>query len=89
DVAWESFTALARRAAEVAIASETASIEVRLASTALPPSENSQPHTLLNVALALVVGAVLALALVLLRAQVTAPAPLLTTGATTEAGEGG
>ncbi|MBK9233239.1 MAG: hypothetical protein IPO15_20965 [Anaerolineae bacterium] len=89
DVAWESFTALARRAAEVAIASETASIEVRLASSALPPSENSQPHTLLNVALALVVGAVLALALVLLRAQVTAPAPLLTTGDTTEAGEGG
>lgn len=89
DVAWESFTALARRAAEVAIASDTTSTEVRLASTALPPSENSQPHTLLNVALALAVGEILALGLALLRSQVAAPAPATveTTTALTRAGE--
>jgi len=69
DVAWESFTALARRAAEVSIASETTSTEVRLASTALPPSDHATPHTLLNVALAIVAGEILALAFVLLQAQ--------------------
>ena len=73
DVAWESFTALARRAAEVTIASETTSTEVRLASTALPPSDHATPHTLLNVALALVAGEILALAFVLLQAQAAAP----------------
>jgi len=78
DVAWESFTALARRAAEVTIASETTSTEVRLASTALPPSDHATPHTLLNVALALAVGEILALAFVLLQAQAARPAPSVT-----------
>jgi capsular polysaccharide biosynthesis protein len=73
DVAWESFTALARRAAEVSIASETTSTEVRLASTALPPSDHATPHTLLNVALAIVAGEILALAFVLLQAQAAMP----------------
>lgn len=78
DVAWESFTALARRAAEVTIASETTSTEVRLASTALPPSDHATPHTLLNVALALVAGEILALAFVLLQAQAAAPGASVT-----------
>lgn len=68
DVAWESFTALARRAAEVTIASETTT-KMHLASTALPPWDHATPHTLLNVALALAVGEILALAFVLLQAQ--------------------
>lgn len=84
DVAWESFTALARRAAEVTIASETTSTEVRLASTALPPSDHATPHTLLNVALALVAGEILALAFVLLQAQAAMPGPSVT-GASEEA----
>lgn len=75
DVAWESFTALSRRAAEVTIASQITSTEVRLASVALPPSEKAAPHTLLNVALALAVGEVLALGLVFLLAQTTGPTP--------------
>ncbi len=74
DLAWESFTALNRRAAEVSIASETTSTEVRLASTALPPSENAEPHTLLNMALAAALGGVLALALILFLAQSSTPA---------------
>ena len=60
------------------IASETTSTEVRLASTALPPSDHATPHTLLNVALALVAGEILALAFVLLQAQAAAPGASVT-----------
>ena len=52
------------------------------------PSDHATPHTLLNVALALALGEVLALALVLFRAQAILPVPSSSTPAVTETGEG-
>jgi uncharacterized protein involved in exopolysaccharide biosynthesis len=56
DLAWEIYSMLSRKVAEVSLESRSGIAEVRLASPARPPSSPSSPRRLMSTALAAVVG---------------------------------
>ena len=60
DLAWETYQTLARKAAEVGVASQVKGTEVRFAVPAVEPERPIKPRKKLNTLLASVVGAMLA-----------------------------
>jgi len=60
DLAWETYQTLARKAAEVGVASQVKETEVRFAMPAVEPERPTKPNKMLNTLLASVVGAMLA-----------------------------
>ncbi len=59
DLAWETYTQLAKKLAEVQVAAQTSGSEVRVASLAVPPHRPASPRKLLNTAVAGVLGGML------------------------------
>lgn len=60
DLAWETYTQLAKKLAEVQVAAQTSGSEVRVASLAVPPHRPASPRKLLNTAVGGVLGWMLA-----------------------------
>jgi uncharacterized protein involved in exopolysaccharide biosynthesis len=56
DLAWDTYSQLEKKAAEVKVAAESGGTEVRVASLALPPTKPVSPRKLFNTALAGMVG---------------------------------
>jgi len=59
DLAWDTYSQLAKKAVEVEVAAESGGTEVRVASLALPPAKPVSSRKLLNTALAGMVGLML------------------------------
>jgi capsular exopolysaccharide synthesis family protein len=67
DLAWTTYTTLATKSAEVAVAEQSKGSVVRLAATATPPDRPVAPRLGQNLMLSLVLGLALGLTIVLLR----------------------
>jgi len=65
DLAWQKFDLLSTKATEVDIAASITGTEVRLASTALPPTDPASPKKKQNTVLGLFVGLILSVGFVL------------------------
>lgn len=66
DLAWTTYSSLAAKASEVAIAESSAGSVVRQVTTALPPEDSTSPRTLLNLGIAGATGLFVALASLLI-----------------------
>ncbi|MCW5850980.1 MAG: hypothetical protein KIT87_12975 [Anaerolineae bacterium] len=59
DVAWDTYTTLLRKQAEVGVASQLPDTQVRVAAAAIPPEKPSQPRTMRNLLLGGLAGVLL------------------------------